>query len=60
MRREIVNLGVAYELRPNLSLTCDVANLFNAPQKFYRGVPDQLDTEIIQGTTLTIGMQGRF
>ena len=60
MRREIVNLGVAYELRPHLSLTCDVANLFNAPQKFYRGVPDQLDTEIIQGTTLTIGMQGRF
>ena len=60
MRREIVNLGAAYDLFPNLSLTCDVANLCNAPQKIYRGVRDQLDTEIIQGTTVTVGIQGRF
>lgn len=60
MDREIVNVGLAYELRPNLNLTCDVANLFNASQKIYRGVPDRLDTEIIQGTTLTVGVQGRF
>ena len=60
MRREIVNVGFAYEVRPNLSLTCEVANLTNAPQKIYRGISDQLDTEIIQGTTITVGIQGRF
>jgi hypothetical protein len=56
----MVNVGLAYEMQPNLNLTCDVANLFNSPQKIYRGFPDPLDTEIIQGTTLTFGVQGRF
>ena len=60
MKREIMNVGFAYEVRPNVNLTCDIANLGNAPQKIYRGVPDQLDTEIIQGTTVTVGVQGRF
>ena len=60
MKREIVNLGFSYEVRPSLHLTCDVANISNAPQKIYRGIPDQLDTEIIQGTTITFGIQGRF
>ncbi len=59
-KREIVNLGIASALRPNLNLACDLANLFNAPQKIYRGLPDRLDTEIIQGTTLTVGVPGRF
>jgi TonB-dependent receptor len=58
--RELVNLGLRYQLRPNLSLTMDVANVFNEPQRYYRSIPDQLETFLMQGTTVTAGIQGRF
>jgi TonB-dependent receptor len=58
--RELVNLGLRYQLRPNLSLTFDVANVFNEPQRYYRSIPDQLETFLMQGTTVTAGIQGRF
>jgi iron complex outermembrane recepter protein len=60
MEREIVNLGFAYELRPNLSLQFDIANLFNEPQRYYRGIPDRLATYLMQGTTISAGVSGRF
>lgn len=55
-----VNVGVAYQLRPSLSLTLDVSNLFNAPQVLYRGVRSQMQTTIINGTTINAGVSGRF
>ncbi|HUR57675.1 MAG TPA: TonB-dependent receptor [Opitutaceae bacterium] len=58
--RKIVNLGVAYQLRPNLSLTADVSNLFNEPQSWWRGTPDQMSRIYINGTTMTFGVSGRF
>ncbi|MGH7957422.1 MAG: TonB-dependent receptor domain-containing protein, partial [Opitutaceae bacterium] len=57
---EIVHLGLAYQVRPSVSLTCDVSNLFNAPQELYRGVPSQMQTTIINGTTISLGVSGRF
>ncbi|MDP3069492.1 MAG: TonB-dependent receptor [Opitutaceae bacterium] len=55
-----VNVGVSYQLRPSATLTLDVANLGNEPQAFYRGIPDQMQNVIINGTTLTLGINGRF
>jgi hypothetical protein len=37
-----------------------VSNLFNEPQVFYRGIRDQMERTIITGTTITLGVQGRF
>ena len=55
-----VNLGISYQLRPSVSLTADVANLFNEPQRLYRGVRTQMSSTIINGTTMTLGISGRF
>ncbi len=54
-----VNVGVAYQYRPSLSFTIDVANLTNAAQRFYRGIPDQMKTTIINGSTITFGANVR-
>ncbi|MBI4624832.1 MAG: TonB-dependent receptor [Verrucomicrobia bacterium] len=59
-KRTVVNVGFAYQLRPTLQLTCDVSNLFNEPQAFYRGIPDQMQSTIILGTTINVGVAGRF
>jgi len=58
--RTIQNLGLAYQLRPSLSLTCDFDNLANEPQRRYRGIPDQLQAHNLTGTTVTVGVSGRF
>jgi iron complex outermembrane receptor protein len=56
----VVNLGLAYQLRPGVSLTCDISNLFNEPQVLYMGIPSQMQTTIINGTTINFGISGRF
>ena len=59
-RRTIVNAGVAYQLRPAVTLSLDVGNIFNAPQSFYRGIADQISEVRIPGVTVTAGVSGRF
>jgi len=58
--RKVVDVGVAYQLRPWLSLICDVGNATNEPTAFYRGIPDQMERTTIHGTTVTAGITGRF
>lgn len=58
--RKAVNAGVEYSIRPNMRLTLDVSNPFNRPQKTYRGIPDQMNTIILNFMTITVGVQGRF
>jgi len=58
--RDLVNLNLQYQIRPSLTLTFGVANLFNAPQIYYRGNRDQMETFLMQGTTITGGIEGRF
>ena len=58
--RTIVNAGIAYQYRPTLAFTIDVANLFNEHQVLYRGYADRMQTTIIPGTTITFGVSGRF
>jgi TonB-dependent receptor len=58
--RNTVNVGVAYQLRPSLSLTCDVANIFNEPQELYQGFTNRKQDVIINFVTVTLGVSGRF
>ena len=60
LKRTITNLGLAYQVRPALTLTCDVSNLYNNPEVFYRGVRDQMASTNIPGTAITFGVNGRF
>ena len=58
--RSTINVGASYRFRPALSLFVDVTNLTNEPQRLYRGNPDQMSSTIINGTTITFGVNGRF
>ncbi len=58
--RDSVNVGLAYQVRPSLSLTCDITNIFNSPQRLYVGVPDRMHTTTINFVTVTFGVSGRF
>jgi TonB-dependent receptor len=58
--RQMVNASVRYHLRSNLTLTVGVQNLFNEPQVYYRSIPDQVETFLINGTTMTFGIEGRL
>ncbi|MEO5961036.1 MAG: TonB-dependent receptor, partial [Opitutaceae bacterium] len=60
MPRETVNVGASYQLRPNLKLSFDVANIFNEPQKIYRGIPDQIQQVRIQPPKITMTVSGQF
>ncbi len=58
--RTMVSPGVAYDIRPYLTLTCDITNLFNAHQVQYRGIPAQMAVNRNNGTPITVGVNGRF
>lgn len=58
--RETVNLGLTYQLRRGVTLSMDFSNLFNAPQEYYRALPDRLERSTFNGTTVTFGVSGRF
>ncbi len=60
MSRELVNANMRYQLPHNVTLNFGIANIFNEPQKYYRSIPDQLQTFLMQGTTITGGIEGRF
>jgi len=58
--RKTVNWGLSYQLRPAVSLTLDIANLLNEPQRVYEGIPDRMQTTTINFVTITGGISGRF
>ena len=58
--RTVTNLGFAYQVRPNLNLTCDIDNLTNEPQVVFRGTRDQLQSVSYHGLAVTLGVSGRF
>lgn len=55
-----VNLGLAYQLRPAVTLSLDFANLFNEPLVLYRGFKDRTQRTILNFVTMTAGVNGRF
>ena len=58
--RTVTDLGFSYRLRPNTDLTCDITNVTNEPQKFYRGYSSRLQSLSLHGVGVTIGVSGRF
>ncbi len=60
LSRTLTNVGFSYQLRPSLGVTLDIDNLTNVPQKRYRGVTDNVEYFNYPGTTITIGLNGRF
>jgi TonB-dependent receptor len=60
MPRSLFNTNVRYNLPRNMTLNFGVQNLFNEPQRYYRGFHDQLNQMLLQGTTLTLSLEGRL
>ena len=60
MPRNLFNTNVRYTLPRNMTLNFGVQNLFNEPQRYYRGVHDQVNQVLLQGTTLTLSLEGRL
>jgi TonB-dependent receptor len=60
MPRSLFNVNLRYNLPRNMTLNLGVQNLFNEPQRYYRGVHDQLSQMRLQGTTLTLSLEGRL
>ncbi len=58
--RNTVNWGMAYQYRPTLSFTVDVANVFNEPQVLYAGFGNRIQDIINNFVTVTVGVSGRF
>jgi iron complex outermembrane receptor protein len=60
VKRNLVNVGFSYQVRPSVNVTLDIDNLNNVPQKRYRGTPDNVEYFNYPGTTITVGVNGRF
>ncbi len=60
VERKLINLGFSYQIRPAVTVTLDIDNLTNVPQRRYRGIPDQVEYFNYPGTTMTVGITGRF
>jgi TonB-dependent receptor len=58
--RELVNLGLTWRLNPNATFQIDIANLFNEPLHYYRGISSQTQQYLLQGMKVSAGIQGRF
>ncbi len=55
-----LNVGVAYQLRPDVGFTLDVSNIFNEPQVLYRGFKGRTNQVTYNFVTITAGINGRF
>ncbi len=58
--RKLVNASARYEINPRLILGVGVQNVFNEPQIYYRSIRDQMETFLVNGTTMTFTVEGRF
>ncbi len=57
---DTVNLGLAYQVRPEATLTLDISNLFHSYQEIYRGFRNQPSTINYNFVTINVGINGRF
>ncbi len=58
--RDMFNMNLRYNLPRNMTVNLGVQNIFNEPQRYYRMAKDQMETFLIQGTTMTLSLEGRF
>ena len=57
---DLTTNGAPVTVGSQSGFTVDVSNLFNDSQRWYIGTPDRLQQHIMNGTTITVGMNGRF
>ena len=60
MPRDLVNVNLRYNVWRNVTMNLGVQNLFDEPQVYYRSIPDQISQVRLQGTTVTVSLEGRF
>ena len=60
MPRSLFNMNLRYNLPRNMTVNLGVQNIFNEPQRYYRGTHDQVNQVRLQGTTLTLSLEGRL
>lgn len=58
--RTLINLGLSYQIRPSVTLTFDIDNFTNVPQRRYKGVENNREYFNYPGTSITAGVTGRF
>jgi iron complex outermembrane receptor protein len=59
-KRTVVDVGVSYQFTAKVGVSLDVSNLFNERLAWYQAFPDRLQRSHILGTTLNVGLTGRF
>lgn len=58
--RTIVNVGVSYRVAPQCSVFVDLVNVFDEPQRLYRGGPSRPSQILENDPAVTFGINGRF
>lgn len=58
--RTVANLNFSYSMSPRLQFYCDFQNVFDEPQKWYRGVPEHIERAFWNGSFINFGISGRF
>jgi iron complex outermembrane receptor protein len=58
--RNIVNFGFTYSMSRSANFFLDVQNAFNEPNSFYRYREDQVERITTAGSTILLGITGRF
>jgi outer membrane receptor protein involved in Fe transport len=59
-KRTVVDVGVSYQFTAKVGVSLDVSNLFNERLAWYQAFPDRLQRSHILGTTVNLGLTGRF
>ena len=57
--RTVVNLSLAYDWHPRVAFTCDIANVFNEPQRQFRYLDTQMERTVSTGVAVNLGVTGR-
>lgn len=58
--RTTLNLNVSYQINPRFTIFCDLPNVTDEPQKFYRYTSGRLAQWNRSYTTVSLGVSGRF
>ncbi len=58
--RILVSPSLSFALRPALSLTGEISNIFNQHQRSYMGRPERISQDRDNPTSVTFGVKGRF
>jgi outer membrane receptor protein involved in Fe transport len=58
--RALLNVSTSYALRPGTELFCNIENVFDEPQEWYRYKPERHQASNFNGTAVFFGVNGRL